>query len=233
MPSLLLILLLSYLAGSIPGSLWVGRWVYGVDLRAHGSGNPGATNAFRVLGWKAGLLATLLDMGKGLLAAGLLAMIRLGPLPDLVAESTLMLQLGAGLAAVVGHMYPIMAGFRGGKGVNTAAGVLLAITPWNFLVVLTTFSLVLWRTKYVSFASICGSAMYPISLLAMRYGLGWTQIGTPLIVFAVILALGIVLAHTSNIKRLMRGAENKIRWVSSPTVPGHIEREPSSGRQNG
>ena len=227
MPTLLLILLLSYLAGSIPGSLWVGRWVYGVDLRAHGSGNPGATNAFRVLGWKAGLLATLLDMGKGVLAAGLLAMIRVGPLPDLFVDNPLMLRLGAGLAAVIGHMYPLMAGFRGGKGVNTAAGVLLAITPWNFLVVLVTFALVLWRTKYVSLASMCASAMYPISLLVMRFGLGWTQIGTPLIVFAVLLALGIVLAHTSNFKRLVRGTESKIRWVSSPTVPGHIERESS------
>ncbi|MDZ4701031.1 MAG: glycerol-3-phosphate 1-O-acyltransferase PlsY [Rhodothermales bacterium] len=224
MLTLILILLLSYLAGSIPGSLWVGRWVYGVDLRAHGSGNPGATNAFRVLGWKAGLLATLLDMGKGVLAAGLIASLRLDVLPELLADRPLMVRSVAGFAAVIGHMYPALAGFRGGKGVNTAAGVLLAITPWNFVIAVATFSLVLWRTKYVSLSSMLAAASYPMSLLVMRYGLGWTHIGTPLIVFGGLLALGIVLAHTSNIKRLMRGAEHKIRWVSSPTVPGHIER---------
>ncbi|MEZ4700291.1 MAG: glycerol-3-phosphate 1-O-acyltransferase PlsY [Rhodothermales bacterium] len=212
MVSLVLILGLSYLAGSIPGSLWVGQWIYGVDLRAHGSGNPGATNAFRVLGWKAGLLATLVDMGKGVLAAGLIAGLRIGALPDFLADHALFLRLGAGLAAVIGHMYPVFAGFKGGKGVNTAAGILLAITPWNFVIVLATFAFVLWRTKYVSLSSMTGAAAYPVSLLVMRYGLGWTEIGTPLIVFGAVLALG-VLAHTSNIKRLLKGTENKIRWV--------------------
>jgi glycerol-3-phosphate acyltransferase PlsY len=224
------VLVFSYLAGSIPGSLWVGKGIYGVDLRAYGSGNPGATNAFRVLGWKAGLIATVVDMGKGALAAGLLARLRLGSLPDGWAESSLLLPVSAGLAAVVGHVYPVFAGFKGGKGVNTAAGVLLAITPWNFLMALATFAFVLWRTKYVSLSSMCAAVSYPLSLAVMRYGFGKTEIGTPLLFFSVVLAIGIVAAHASNIRRLVMGTEHRIRWVSAPTVARDEPKMPAGSR---
>ena len=226
MISLVIIVLLGYFVGSIPGSLWVGKWFYNVDLREHGSGNPGATNAYRVLGWKAGLMATVIDMGKGYVAAGLIPGLVLVMQIDTVpfADSTgLLLSILGGAAAVVGHMFPIWARFKGGKGVNTAAGILIAITPLNMLIVFIVFCLVLWRTSYVSLASMTASATYPISLVVQKYVLG-ENISVGLIIFAVLLAGGIILAHHSNIKRLLNGAENKIsRTRSSDTInkPAH------------
>lgn len=221
MYSLLLIVLVSYCVGSIPGSLWVGKWIYNVDLRQHGSGNPGATNAYRVLGWKAGLLSTVVDMGKGYVAAGLVP----GLIASLGIDSIPMqldglgISLIAGAAAVVGHMFPLWAKFKGGKGVNTAAGILIAITPLNMLVVFVIFCLVLWRTSFVSLSSMSAAVSYPLSLLVQRYALGQEDVQVGLIVFGVLLAAGIVLAHHSNIKRLLSGTENKIsRTKTSQTV---------------
>lgn len=195
----------------MPGSLWVGKWVYNTDLRKHGSGNPGATNAYRVLGWKAGLLSTLIDLGKGFVAAALISKIRLGEVPAFIegGEGAFMLPLLAGVAAVMGHMFPVWAGFRGGKGVNTSAGVLLAITPLNILIVFLTFCLVLWATKYVSLSSMIASVMYPVSLLVQRYVFDQI-IDDKLIYFGIFFAAAIVIAHHSNIRRLLNGTENKI-----------------------
>ena len=216
--SLTVILLLSYLVGSIPGSLWVGRWIYNVDLRKHGSGNPGATNAYRILGWKAGLLATIVDMGKGFVAARFIAALRIDALPAFLSGSSgwLIVALVAGIAAVIGHMFPIFAGFKGGKGVNTAAGILLAVTPLNMLITFLAFCLVLWATRYVSLSSMIGAITYPVSLIVQKYVLGQVDIETSLVVFGVVLASVIVLAHRSNIKRLLSGTENRISWVKSP-----------------
>lgn len=212
MYSLLLIVLLSYCVGSIPGSLWVGKWLYNVDLRDHGSGNPGATNAYRVLGWKAGLLSTIVDMGKGYVAAGLIPGLIMSFGIDTLPfeDGGLAISLIAGAAAVIGHMFPLWARFKGGKGVNTAAGILIAITPLNMFVVFLVFCLVLWRTSYVSLASITAATTYPISLAVQKYALGQENIPLGLFVFGVLLAAGIVLAHHSNIKRLLSGTENKI-----------------------
>ena len=221
MLSLVVILVLSYLAGSIPGSLWVGKGLYGVDLRKHGSGNPGATNAFGVWGWKAGLLATVVDMGKGALAAGLISGIRIDGLPfsgGAFWDAEILVQLLAGIAAVVGHMFPVFARFKGGKGVNTAAGALLTITPLTFLVVLLIFAGVLWATRYVSASSMSAAVSYPILLIVQKNLLGMGGIDWSIIGFGVVLALGIVLAHRSNLRRLMNGTESRISWVGAPTV---------------
>ena len=218
MLTLFVILILSYLAGSIPGSLWVGQWIYKVDLRKHGSGNPGATNAYRILGWKAGLLATLVDMGKGFVAAAFISNIRIDTLPAFLAgdQSWLLLAVFAGIAAVIGHMFPIFARFKGGKGVNTAAGVLFALTPLNMLLTFVVFCLVLWGTRYVSLSSMMGALAYPSSLIVQKFLLGKSDTPTSLIIFGVVLALVIILAHRSNIKRLLNGTENRISWVKSP-----------------
>ncbi|MFK7846429.1 MAG: glycerol-3-phosphate 1-O-acyltransferase PlsY [Rhodothermales bacterium] len=218
MLSLAVILILSYLVGSIPGSLWVGRWIYGVDLRKHGSGNPGATNAYRILGWKAGLLSTVVDMGKGFVAARFVAALRIDALPAFLSGSSgwLIVALVAGIAAVIGHMFPVFAGFKGGKGVNTAAGILLAVTPLNMLITFLAFCLVLWATRYVSLSSMIGAISYPVSLIVQKYVLGQSDVETSLVVFGVVLASFIVLAHRSNIKRLFAGTENRISWVKSP-----------------
>lgn len=220
MLTLSVILILSYLAGSIPGSLWVGQWIYKVDLRKHGSGNPGATNAYRILGWKAGLLSTLVDMGKGFVAAAFISNIRIDTLPAFLAgdQSWLLLAVFAGIAAVIGHMFPIFARFKGGKGVNTAAGVLFALTPLNMLLTFVVFCLVLWGTRYVSLSSMMGSLAYPSSLIVQKFLLGKSDTPTSLIIFGVVLALVIILAHRSNIKRLLNGTENRISWVKSPVT---------------
>ena len=213
MLSLVVILVLSYLAGSIPGSVWVGRWLYGVDVRDHGSGNAGATNVFRVLGWKAGILSALVDLGKGLLAAGVIATIRLDDLPSGLEfwhiES--FVRLLAGIAAIIGHMFPIWARFKGGKGVNTAAGVLFALTPITMWIVLGVFVVVLFSSRYVSLASMSAAVSFPTAVAIRKYAFGTDALDTSILVFGIIFALGILIAHRANIKRLLNGTENRVR----------------------
>jgi glycerol-3-phosphate acyltransferase PlsY len=213
MLSLIVILVLSYLAGSIPGSVWVGQWLYGIDVRNYGSGNAGATNVFRVLGWKAGLLATVVDLGKGLLAAGVIATIRLDNLPSGLEfwHIETFVRLLAGIAAIVGHMFPIWAKFKGGKGVNTAAGVLFALTPITMWIVLGVFFVVLFSSRYVSLASMSAAISFPTAVAIRKYVFGTDALDTSLLVFGIVAALGIILAHRANIKRLLNGSENRIR----------------------
>ncbi len=213
MVSLAVILILSYLAGSIPGSVWVGKGLYGIDVRNHGSGNAGATNVFRVLGWKAGILSALVDLGKGLLAAGLIATIRLDTLPSGIEfwQIETLVRAIAGVAAIVGHMFPVWARFRGGKGVNTAAGVLFALTPATMWIVLGVFVIVLLLSRYVSLASMSAAASFPTAVAIRKYVFNIDALDSSLMFFGVILAVGILFAHRSNIRRLLNGTENRIR----------------------
>ena len=213
MVSLAVILILSYLAGSIPGSVWVGKGLYGIDVRNHGSGNAGATNVFRVLGWKAGILSALVDLGKGLLAAGLIATIRLDTLPSGIEfwQIETLVRAVAGVAAIVGHMFPVWARFRGGKGVNTAAGVLFALTPATMWIVLGVFVIVLLLSRYVSLASMSAAASFPTAVAIRKYVFNIDALDSSLMFFGVILAVGILFAHRSNIRRLLNGTENRIR----------------------
>ena len=213
MLSLAVILVLCYCAGSIPGSVWVGQWLYGIDVRNYGSGNAGATNVFRVLGWKAGLLATVVDLGKGLLAAGVIATIRLDDLPSGLEfwHIETFVRLLAGIAAVVGHMFPIWAKFKGGKGVNTAAGVLFALTPITMWIVLGVFFAVLFSSRYVSLASMSAAISFPTAVAVRKYIFHTDALDTSILVFGIIMALGIVFAHRANIKRLLNGTESRIR----------------------
>lgn len=215
MTSVVVIMLLSYLVGSIPGSLWAGKVLYGIDLREHGSGNAGATNAFRVLGWKAGVVSTVIDLGKGLLAAGVIApLLRIDPLPTwgLVPwQATTVMCLVAGLVAILGHMFPIWAKFQGGKGMNTAAGVLFALTPITTAIVLGIFVVVLLSFRYVSLASITAAIAFPSTVAIRRYLFDIESLDPSLLVFGAVMAAGIIFAHRSNIKRLLRGNENRVR----------------------
>jgi len=213
MESVAVIIILSYLVGSIPASVWVGKMWLGIDLREHGSGNAGATNAFRVLGWKAGSVAAAVDLGKGILAAGLIATIRLDNLPSGLGfwEVDSVVRLLAGVMAVVGHMYPIWADFKGGKGVNTTAGVLLAITPMVMLATLGVFALVLVASRYVSVASLSATVMYPTAIAIRKYVLGVEGLYDSIFVFRHALATSIFIAHRSNIRRLIQGEENRIK----------------------
>jgi glycerol-3-phosphate acyltransferase PlsY len=214
MGTVLLILGLSYLVGSIPASVWAGQLFESVDVREHGSGNAGATNTFRVVGWKAGLVAMVVDLGKGVAAAGVVPFLvgmeglpRWGLVPW---EAQTVLCIAAGLAAVVGHIFPLWAGFRGGKGVNTSAGVLLALTPQTMLMVLGLFLVVLLVSRYVSLASMTAAIAFPSAVAVRRYLFGIDRLDPSLLFFGLFLCVAVLVAHRSNIQRLLRGNENRI-----------------------
>lgn len=191
----LIIVILSYLLGSIPFALIIGKVGYRVDVREHGSGNLGTTNTFRVLGKKAGSLVLLGDMGKGLIAA----------LLPLLFGSEMSLLL-AGIPAVVGHSYPIFAKFKGGKSVATSGGVLLASFPWFFVVVVGTFIVTLLISRMVSLSSMAAAAVGLVT--ATTYSL-LTEDWLPLIVI-VPLALFIIIKHRTNWERIRAGKEPKV-----------------------
>ena len=214
MLSIATILVLSYLVGSIPASLWTGKMLYGIDLRRHGSGNAGATNAFRVLGWKAGVISSIVDLGKGLFAAGVIATLRVDAIPHLGVfpwETATVVAILAGLAAVAGHMFPVWASFRGGKGVNTSCGVLFALSPLTTAIVLGIFFVVLFGSRYVSLASLTAAVAYPSTVAIRRYIFGIDSLDPSLLVFTILLGLSVIVMHRANIQRLLHGSESRIR----------------------
>jgi glycerol-3-phosphate acyltransferase PlsY len=193
---------LSYLAGSFPTSIVVGRLFFGKDIRKEGSGNAGGTNAFRVFGPAAGFAVVAVDVGKGALAALLFS--RLGSSSGLPAEA---LALLCGSAAVAGHVWTLFAGFRGGKGVATAAGALLAAAPLPAAFAALAFALVLLFTGVVSLSSLAAALAFPASLLA-ALALG-RPVSPLLLGFAFLLAPLIFYTHRSNLARLRRGEEKR------------------------
>ncbi len=231
MLSLFVVVLISYLIGAIPSSLWTGKIFYKIDIREHGSGNAGATNTFRILGWKAGTLVLLFDFGKGLLCTTVISQlawnIGSGPV-SLYAnwEVDSMLLIFAGVAAVIGHMFPVYAGFSGGKGAATACGMLYGIEPVSISISLALFLIVMFTTRYVSLGSIASAIIYPFSQLTMRYALEWDIDGS-IILFSSALAIGIVIKHSGNIKRLMQGTENRVKSFKPSRGRIHEEKVPS------
>ncbi len=201
-PLLILSILLAYLLGSIPTSVWAGKAFHGIDVREHGSGNAGATNVIRVLGWKTGVPVLIIDIIKGSLAALLPVFFRLA------SEGTATLtnlQILMGLIAITGHMFPVFAGFRGGKGVATAAGVVIALHPAVSLVCLGLFALVFAVTGIVSVSSIAAGIAFPVVLLFF--------FDTPSLIFkifSIIIAAALLITHRKNIKRLIRGEEPRL-----------------------
>lgn len=217
MLSLLLIVLISYFLGSIPGALWSSKALHGIDIRDYGSKNAGATNAFRVVGWPAGVLATVIDMGKGYVSAGIVAsVVRIDPLPALGIfgwDPAVVIGLIAGLAAIVGHMFPIFARFEGGKGVNTAAGILFALAPVTMLYTIAIFAVVLFSSRYVSLASITAAVAFP-TIVALRRYAGGVDLDPSLLVIGLVMGVSIIVAHRSNIRRLIQGNENRVSSFS-------------------
>ena len=189
-----LIIILAYLIGSIPSGLWIGKGFYNKDIRNFGSGNLGATNTFRVLGVKAGSLVTIMDILKGT-AATLLPLAFDPSFPVLLA----------GFIAVVGHIFPIFAGFRGGKAVATSAGVLLGYAPLMFVLVVLCFIIVLYISKYVSLSSIIAG------LFAISYSIILKDL--PLIIIVSLMSGFVIFRHRSNITRIRNGTEPKIKWM--------------------
>jgi glycerol-3-phosphate acyltransferase PlsY len=202
---LIIILLFSYLIGSIPTAVWLGRMVRGVDVRDFGSGNAGATNAFRVLGLKWGLVVMALDMGKGLLAVLVVSRLLTVGRP---ADPTLVSVL-AGVAAVCGHIFPVTVGFRGGKGVGTSAGVMFALAPLATLTALVIWIIIVVLTRYVSLGSMIAALSLPLLMVAYRNLFGF-ELGRPLLIFSLLLALGVLISHRANIGRLIAGKENRL-----------------------
>jgi glycerol-3-phosphate acyltransferase PlsY len=203
---LILLLSASYVTGSIPTSIIVGKIFKGIDIRKHGSGNAGATNVFRVLGWKQALIVVVVDIFKGWLPAAVYATSLFQGQP---IEETGVLQILCGFAAVLGHTYTIFAEFKGGKGVGTLGGMLLALFPIAVPLCLIVFAVVLMLTGYVSVGSILASAALPIFLFILP-PLGFADTAPlSLLIFSLLVPWFIIFTHRSNITRLRSGDENR------------------------
>lgn len=217
MLSTVTVILISYLMGSVPSAIWVGKIFKGVDVREHGSGNAGTTNTFRVLGVPFGITVFVMDFMKGFVPSFWLSALAFtlidapfnGPLAPPLWDVEAFLKISCGLFAVVGHMFPVFAGFKGGKGAATACGMLFGVEPISISISATIFVLTLLISKYVSLASILSSFFYPITLLVMKYVLG-IDIDGSIIIFSMLVATGIIYRHKSNIQRLKDGTESKV-----------------------
>jgi acyl phosphate:glycerol-3-phosphate acyltransferase len=206
---ILLEILVAYLLGSVPSAVWIGKLLYGIDVRQHGSGNAGATNVIRVLGYKAGIPVMLFDIFKGWLAVQLAIWL---PVPGLSAEIMIYVRIGMALSAVLGHVFPVYAGFKGGKGVGTIAGVGISLFPIAILLVLVVFILVLAVTHYVSLSSILAALAFP---LVVFFILGIRHPG--LIGLSLLVAVFIPVTHRKNIRRLLKGEERKFEFRRKKT----------------
>jgi len=205
---LLLVLggVLAYLMGSFSSAVWIGKWFYKTDVRTQGSGNAGATNTFRVLGTKAAIIVMILDIMKAW-GAVMLASTFAG---DSLTESQLIdYQIILGALAVIGHVFPLFTGFKGGKGVASLVGVIIALySPYIFAIVLSWFILVLILTRYVSLASITASVLFAILAIFVFND----HNNTYLIILAALIAIFVPLTHHKNIKRLLKGEESKLTF---------------------
>jgi acyl phosphate:glycerol-3-phosphate acyltransferase len=200
-------LILAYLMGSIPSAVWIGKTLYGVDVREFGSGNAGATNTFRVLGKKAGLLVLTMDILKGWLAVVMAAFISEAP-PQ--TSQFVDLQIVLGVAAVIGHIFPVFAGFRGGKGIATLFGVILAAHPLACLISLGVFLLVFLAFRYVSLGSITAAIAFPVAVITVFAD----RVVPSMVIFSIMVAILVMITHQKNIERLIRREESKMKLVT-------------------
>ncbi|MBC8032757.1 MAG: glycerol-3-phosphate 1-O-acyltransferase PlsY [Chitinophagaceae bacterium] len=199
-----LLIVLAYLIGSIPTAIWISRWFFGIDIRDYGSGNSGATNTYRVLGSKWGTIVMVFDMLKGVAATSLYIL-----LPYYLASESELdrtnFMVGLGLASVLGHIFPIWAEFRGGKGVATLFGMILAMQPLVALCCVGVFLLVLYLTRFVSLSSILASIAFAIMILFI-----FNEKEHLYRAFAISVSLLVILTHQKNITRLLKGNESKV-----------------------
>lgn len=200
-----LLIILAYLIGSIPTAVWIGKFFYNIDVREFGSGNAGATNTFRVLGQKAGIPVLIIDILKGSLAvsAALLSTY------DFVSDEFINLQLVLGIAALVGHIFPVFAGFRGGKGVATILGIVICILPLSCCLSLLVFIIVLFASRMVSLSSMLAGISFPFFLHFVFH-----NTNSILTIFSVVVALLLIVTHRKNILRIINKQESKIKFVN-------------------
>jgi glycerol-3-phosphate acyltransferase PlsY len=197
-----LLLFIAYLLGSIPTSIWIGKRFYDIDVREFGSGNAGATNTFRVLGRNAGIPVLIIDIIKG--TAGV-ALAYLSPF-QVDTREFINLELALGVATLVGHIFPVFAGFRGGKGVATMLGIVICITPVTCSLCLLIFLLILVSSRMVSLSSMLAGMSYPFVL-----NLVMNNKNDILMVFSIIVAALLIVTHRKNIQRIIRHEENKVK----------------------
>ncbi len=212
----LLILLLSYLVGSIPTAIIISKVSRGIDIRKYGSGNAGGTNVFRVLGWKLGLTTILLDALKGAFAVIVIARLHYGNIPFnniTPFDDFTLIQIIAGLFAVIGHIWTIFAGFKGGKGIATALGFLLSVVTVDILFAVIIFAVVVSISRYISLGSLSAAFSLPI-IIAIRENIFHVDINGYGIVlpFTIAIALLVLFTHRTNVFRLLKGTESKINF---------------------
>jgi glycerol-3-phosphate acyltransferase PlsY len=201
-PEMTLAFILAYLFGSIPSAVWIGKLVHNIDVRQHGSGNAGAANVIRVLGWKTGIPVMIIDLAKGWTAAMLPQFLHLAAPGSALLTN---LQILSGVTAIIGHIFPVFAGFRGGKGVATVFGVLLAIQPLLTICCLGVFLAVLLITGIVSVSSMSAGIAFPVLLFLL--------FDTPSVIFkifSVFVTIALLITHRKNIGRLLKGEESKL-----------------------
>jgi len=202
---IILLVLLAYLTGAFPSAVWVGRTFYNIDVREYGSGNAGATNTFRVLGKVAGIPVLFLDVFKGWLAVNYVRLI--SDTSSLSSELFFENQLAFGIAAVIGHLFPLYTGFRGGKGIATMLGLLIGLEFYAALFSCCVFILTLIISKYVSLASMIASMAFPFFVIIFL-----NSTNEPLNLFAIFVPILSLITHQKNIERLIRGEETKIKF---------------------
>ncbi|RYZ97070.1 MAG: glycerol-3-phosphate 1-O-acyltransferase [Sphingobacteriaceae bacterium] len=198
-------LILAYLCGSIPTAVWIGLSFYGIDVREYGSGNAGATNTFRVLGKKAGIPVMLIDILKGWTATNLAYFIGVSTTGPHNSVAFTNYALALGIAAVMGHLFPIFAGFRGGKGIATLFGMILAINLHAALLCVLVFMTVLLITKYVSLSSVMAGFTYPIGVTFI-----FPVYIKSVIIYGMCICILVLVTHQKNIERLLKGKESKV-----------------------
>ena len=207
---LIVFLIIAYVLGSVPNAVWYGKVFFGIDVREHGSGNAGATNTLRTLGNKAGFVVFFLDILKGFLATNLVVLLK-----DIVPQSEeyFQVQMLLGAFAVIGHIYPVFAKFKGGKGIATLVGVLSAMDFRLILLLLVTFIIIVSITRFISVGSMISAILSPI-YVGLLYN--WQQ--QSFLYFCLLIALLVVYTHRANIKRLIAGNENKFTFSKKGTI---------------
>lgn len=199
---IILFILLAYLVGSVPTAVWVGRMFYDIDIREHGSGNAGATNTFRVLGKKAGIPVLVFDVFKGWLVVQFAYFTK--DILLLSNDQYVNFQLGLGVAALIGHIFPVYVGFKGGKGVATLLGLVIAVAPEAALYAILIFVLTLLITRFVSLSSMIAGFSFPILIIVVL------QTSTlSLVIFSMVIAILLLFTHQKNIERLLSREETK------------------------
>ena len=201
--------LIAYLLGSVPTAIWISKFFYKKDIRNYGSGNAGSTNMYRVFGFKAGLATQIVDILKGYIAA----MLPFRLWKEIPSEELTYIILGHGFFAILGHVFPLFASFKGGKGINTLLGVMLAVMPEASLVGVLVFVVVLLLSKYVSLASMTAVFSLPVYLY-LKSEITGEPLDIVLFVVGILLFLGVIYTHRSNIRRILKGTENKAGFLT-------------------